>query len=373
MLNLLTKTKPWMVASLIVASSLFGQNNAPCPKPCPPKPCPKPCPQPCPPTQVCPQDPCCPTWPTPVLNAAYNYPARIQTRCPWDLYGDVSFIYWQPIQENMELGLANTTAAVRDVLDAVTANVINMNFKFKPGFKIGLGGSFSHDNWDTLLEYTWAHNTNSQSSDGPSGGNIIPMIGAPASTGDSLYSSVSENWRLKMGIIDLDLGRWYYVGTNLMWPPQFWCESRLDPSKTGVQWGSAPPMKVKSTANQALGRLVLWLPWIPAGTLVAASGSLETPSSRFLLHEVHRDCNTTNSYERRPHSDSMEEKQSHVYAIRPHFDLELHLAGAHTSIATTGTSISKPVMRCRHSCSKTCSAISQRDHGWQQRLPVWQL
>ena len=72
MLNLLTKTKPWMVASLLVATSIFGQ-NAQCAPKCPPKPCPKPCPQPMPPTQICDDDPCCPDWPTPVLNAAYNY------------------------------------------------------------------------------------------------------------------------------------------------------------------------------------------------------------------------------------------------------------------------------------------------------------
>src|SRR2546425_1133944 len=106
MLNLLKKTKPWMVASLLVATSVFGQDNGnppprscppqqPCAKPCPkpdccptPKCCPPPCPQPCPPTQVCPPCPvaCCPPWPVPVLNAAYNYPARTVVRCPWDIW-----------------------------------------------------------------------------------------------------------------------------------------------------------------------------------------------------------------------------------------------------------------------------------------------
>jgi len=148
MLNLLTKTKPWMVASLLVATSVFGQNVAACPKPCPPKPCPKPCPQPCPPTQICPdQDPCCPAWPTPVLNAAYNYPARIQTRCPWDFFAHASFIYWQPLQENMELGFVTDTTSTM-FLDG---RFVNMDFDYKPGFKVGVGMNFDHDNWDTNL------------------------------------------------------------------------------------------------------------------------------------------------------------------------------------------------------------------------------
>ncbi|MGB7978744.1 MAG: Lpg1974 family pore-forming outer membrane protein [Chlamydiales bacterium] len=234
----------------------------------------------------------------------------------------MSFIYWQPIQENMELGLANTTAAVRDVLDAVTANVINMNFKFKPGFKIGLGGSFSHDNWDTLLEYTWFHNTNSQSSDGPSGGNIIPMIGAPASTGDSLYSSVSENWRLKMDIIDLDLGRWYYVGTNLMFRPSFgvradWIRQRLvfngvsatdegEVYSKSSSWAIGPMAALDSSWNIGCGFRIF-------GN--AETDLLFTKYTRLRYNETHTNVDLI----------PISVKQSHVYAIRPHFDLELGL------------------------------------------------
>ncbi len=83
----------------------------PCKKPdCGPPPCPQPEPpmQYCPST--CPADPCCPPWPMPVLNAAYNYPALIETRCPWYFSADVSFIYWQPSEENLELGFLNTNS-----------------------------------------------------------------------------------------------------------------------------------------------------------------------------------------------------------------------------------------------------------------------
>jgi len=251
MLNLLTKTKPWIVASLLVATSVFGQNandrprngNAPCPKPCPapeckPKSCPVPCPQPCPPTQLCPPAcpaPCCPAWPVPVLNAAYNYPARTMTRCPWDVYFDVSFIYWQASQENMELGFVNRTPfATIDTAGGpgLDASVLNMSFKYKPGFKVGLGGNFDYDNWDIHAEYTWFHNRNSVSTEAPALsapftglGQIFPgvgVVGATAGTGTGAagaYSSASQSWRLGMDLLDLDMGRWYYVGTKLTFRP----------------------------------------------------------------------------------------------------------------------------------------------------------
>lgn len=254
MLNLLTKTKPWMVASLLVATTVFGQDNAPCPKPCapscapacpkpcPPKPCatpcpkpecapkccPTPCPQPCPPTQLCPPpcpNPCCPPWPVPVLNAAYNYPARTIVRCPWDIFFDVSFIYWQPLQENMELGVVNTTApsslgSFTTTAAGIDGTVVDMDFDYKPGFKIGFGGNLDWDNWDVHGEYTWFHNRQSVSTGVPSPGQLFPFWGVPSGT-NNFYDSGKEKWRLNMDIVDLDMGRSYYVGTKLIFRTGF--------------------------------------------------------------------------------------------------------------------------------------------------------
>ncbi len=321
MLNLLTKTKPWMVASLLVATSVFGQNNAPCPKPCPPKPCPKPCPQPCPPTQVCTTDPCCPAWPTPVLNAAYNYPARIQTRCPWDFYADLSFIYWQPIQENMELGLANKTA----VATGIDASVINMDFDFKPGFKIGMGGNFAHDNWDMHLEYTWFHNTNKQDSNGYAApGTILPSMGSPNQMGTQTYSSVSQKWNLKMDIIDLDLGRWCYVGTHLVVRPNFGARADWIRQKNVGNLTSATDTSVVTSRSSswAIGpKIGLDSNWnIGSGFRVFGNGEADllfTKYTRLRYNETHTNTQVSDL--------NNTVRQSRVYAVKPHFDLELGL------------------------------------------------
>lgn len=207
---------PWVIASLIAATSVFGKPAPQNLSQCAPKPA---CPQPCPPTQVCPSDPCCPAWPTPVLNAAYNYPARIQTRCPWDIYADASFIYWQPIQENMELGYTNTIAPSAGAVSGVIGDFINMDFSFKPGFKVGLGGNFDYDNWDLHLEYTWFHSSHSKSAVHPTDGQLLPDWGLPFSSSSIFVSTINEDWHLKMDILQLDLGRWNYVGTKFTCHP----------------------------------------------------------------------------------------------------------------------------------------------------------
>lgn len=325
MLNLLTKTKPWMVASLIVATSVFGQNNAPCPKPCPPKPAAKPCPQPAVPTQNCQQDPCCPAWPTPVLNAAYNYPARIQTRCPWDVSFDASFIFWQATQDNMELGIADTAANSASTSAPITGNVINMDFDFKPGFQVGMGVNFDYDNWDMHLEYTWFHARNSQSSNGPNAGRILPLWGSPTLVGSRNYDNVSEKWRLNMDIADLDLGRAHYVGTKFTVRPSFgaranWIRQKVTVTQNktssttdsdvvtakSTSWGIGPKVAVDANWNMGWGFRFF-------GN--SEADLLFTDYNRISFKDAHNATAST----------TVSIKQKSVYTVKPHVDLGLGL------------------------------------------------
>lgn len=266
MLNILTKTKPWIVASLFAATFLFGQTNQPagnqnyppaqrqvqvqggppCPPPCPPRPCcpkpecapcppPKPfCPQPCPPTQLCPPCPavCCPPWPVPVLNAAYNYPARMETRCPWGVWFDASFLLWQPIEEGLEPVATETLPTPSDVVAPtfVGFNMVDLHYKYKPGFRVGLGFNLDYDNWDFGAEYTWFHSSHKRSGDGARyvpqfisvAGVVALGTAADAASGPTAgIASFSAKWRLNLDIIDLFMGRTYYVGRKLVFNPYF--------------------------------------------------------------------------------------------------------------------------------------------------------
>lgn len=298
MLNLLKKTTPWMVASLFVATSVFAQqNNGACPKPCPPKcepkPCAKPCPQPTPPTQVCSKDPCCPDWPTPVLNAAYNYPARIQTRCAWDLNFDISFLYMQPIQENMEMGLINKRLASNiqatvPVQNGYNGSFLNLPTYFKPGFKIGMGINLDLDNWDARLEYTYLHSTQtgqavvaSAGTNGASTFQIYPTWGTPfqptttrltnAAGGEvdagNLYDKVKENWTMNLDVLEADLGRWCYVGTKFTVRPSagfrtVWIGQKVDVKYENTILGNIPgttgPVGGRIDARTITGKTTSW-------------------------------------------------------------------------------------------------------------------
>jgi len=210
MLNRITTTKSWMVASLLAATSVFAQdsNSAPAPTKCRPQ-------------KSYEQGH---ELTASQMMAAYNAPARIDVRGAWDFYATGTFVYWQPLQDNMELAVASTTRA--SLTSAAVngsagnpGNIINMDFDYKPGFKVGLGMNFDYDNWDGYAEYTWFHGTNTQSSNASSTGALFAFVGHPSIVGTNGYNTGSENWKLKMDFADVNLGRSYYVGTKLSFRP----------------------------------------------------------------------------------------------------------------------------------------------------------
>jgi len=199
-MNLLTKTVPWVMASLLTAASAFGQSK-------------------CPPAQktfsqgeeLLPNQ----------YMAAYNAPARIDVRGAWDFYANGTFTYWQAIQENMEPGLVNNSTVTTD---AVNGDIVNCCFKYKPGFKVGVGMNFDHDNWDGYAQYTWFRGVDTTSTTLDTNNaniTIMPMWGHPSTIQADTFFTQSQRWRLHMDLLDLELARSYYVGTCLTFRPFF--------------------------------------------------------------------------------------------------------------------------------------------------------
>lgn len=317
-----------MVASLLVATSIFGDNVAQCQKPaCPPKPCPKPCPQqPCPPTQMCQQDPCCPAWAMPLLNAGYNYPARIQTRCPWDVYIDASFIYWQPMQENMEYAFkSNANATI-----FAEGRVLNQSFSFKPGFQVGIGFDWDMDNWDSHLQYTWFHGTHSSSTSVNGSNNVLfPMVGL-FSTTQATFDYAKQKWKLNMDLLDGDLGRRHYVGTDLMFRPAIgmraaWIRQDLTDTFTdGLTLTNAGTLKTTGkTHSWAIGpRFSLDTDWnIIGGFRLFGNGAADILYTRYTKLSTNSTLTNVNGIVST--STGLIARQNGIAYLRPHLELEL--------------------------------------------------
>ena len=220
-MNLFKKIS-WMIPALVMTTSLFGNEQDisaycdPCPKeppqcdPCYEKSRNKPYDQG---HQIC----------EGTLPKAYNAPARIDICDGVDAFITGTFIYWEPLSDQLDLGLTDLTLNWPRDFD-----VVRFTTDYQPGFKVGLGTHFEHDNWDIFAQYTRLH-SNQGTNFNPSTSlstdffhtSWLPFDAAAIGSAYQflLISEVQANWRMDLDKIDLELGRSYYVGTNLITRP----------------------------------------------------------------------------------------------------------------------------------------------------------
>lgn len=322
MLNFLKSSKLWMVASLFAATSVFSQQpRKPANEPCKPASC-EPC-NPCAPHELLQ----CPTTP------AYNAPARIDTQCSWDIWVDASFIYWQALQDNMEPAQSRT----RTITTTTGTNdfgLVNMDFQYKPGFKVGLGMAFDFDFWDVGLEYTRLHGTvhrsASMSTSAVAAGNgYYPLwIDQLLSNNSTLYTNNSNafkaKWLLNLDFLDADLGRWYYVGTQLTFRPSVgmrasWIKQQAKATYLNINNSGFSMNGINKEHSWGIGpKFALDTNWmIGDGFRIIGNAEFD-----ILFRQYLRSFHCFNELTGTP-SLILLKKQSDVNALRSHLDLEL--------------------------------------------------
>lgn len=136
-------------------------------------------------------------------------------------YFDIEFLWLRAIEDNISYAW--------DVHESEGDSVIHpkdQDFQFKPGFRIGLGYNFEHDDWDLRLGYTWHYTKVHTSVQGVTVGNNGSIIGTlavlPLNYGSPVfvaYERGKSHWQNQFNVWDLDLGRNYYVGKHLAVKP----------------------------------------------------------------------------------------------------------------------------------------------------------
>jgi hypothetical protein len=147
--------------------------------------------------------------------AAYNAPARIDVQCSWDFFATASFLYWHVDQEAMDLAYAYPTASSSDH-EPNGGNALVQSFSYNPGFKVGLGADFEHDNWVGFVEYTWYHQqttTGKHVADSDYSYNTSTWF--DETVFGALASEISSKWRVNLDMIDATLSRPFYQGRKL--------------------------------------------------------------------------------------------------------------------------------------------------------------
>lgn len=209
-----------------ISTSLTANNCNPC-DPC--GPC-DPC-EPCPPCEFCP--------PAPPADCAYNAPYvyDVSSCLCWDIYLTGSFLWWQAIEEGLEIGLISTEG--NQSLPITNGSIAEIDFKYKPGFKVGLGFDIGCDNWEFYTEYTRYHAQLSGSGSAPDNGvgNFYSFWVHPNI--EEVASNASATWNLDMDYVDFTLRREFYVGKCLTFRPLLgiraaWIDQKYKTTVNGV-------------------------------------------------------------------------------------------------------------------------------------------
>ncbi|PIS00983.1 MAG: hypothetical protein COT84_04735 [Chlamydiae bacterium CG10_big_fil_rev_8_21_14_0_10_35_9] len=170
------------------------------------------------------------------LMAAYNSPARIDVNCAWDVLINAAFIYWNVSEDGLSLSLSDADGPG---LPINPGRVTDLNFKYKPGFKVGLGFNTPQDNWQIYAQYTWLHFTDKVSTAAPNLplGSLYPLQAHPDNVQDGTtvirIDRANERWKVDLDLLDCELARPYYVGTMLTFRPHAglraqWIDQKLD-------------------------------------------------------------------------------------------------------------------------------------------------
>jgi hypothetical protein len=153
------------------------------------------------------------------------------------------FIYWRTNIDGMEYAYGGVGGMIADApvlipipiatlgTNTARGSAHNPEFKFEPGVKVGLGWHMDHDGWDLVANWTFlasGNRTNSVSAIDTGTGLIAaqPVFLSETSSPSIFYlSHASSHWKQNFNIIDLELGRDFFLSRYLTMRPHIGLKS----------------------------------------------------------------------------------------------------------------------------------------------------
>lgn len=139
-----------------------------------------------------------------------------------DVFITADFIWWKASEEGLAFsgdGLNTITAAnTADVFSSPPkGKIVSVGEDWAPGFKVGLGLNMGHDGWDLYAQYTWLHASHSKTQKGT---NLYVPENVLSGDRISAFDNTNRSeWDLHFNVIDLELGRNFYLSQFLTMRP----------------------------------------------------------------------------------------------------------------------------------------------------------
>lgn len=173
------------------------------------------------------------------------------------------FIYWTVRQDH--LAFAYSTPAIVDpfVVPQGKGSVFHPDWKFEPGFKIGLGILFNHDGWDLYANFTWINICHFHNSTSLKPGFILRDFEWGRTTQSQNDNDAIQNihgkWSLhSFNVVDIELGRNFYLSSCLQMRPHFGLKGTWQEQKFFVTHNSLNVLNSEESINFSNHRMCYW-------------------------------------------------------------------------------------------------------------------
>jgi hypothetical protein len=144
-------------------------------------------------------------------NSMVNPSGRPQVRDGANLFFMGDFLVWQAHENGLEYAVkVSADKPVTTVLK--NSSTQNMHFDWNCGFRVGLGWNTPHDGWDLLAKWTWFQNNASRNTNVDSDSLLLPTnVYQPGDADVEGFGSSQARWHLHLNMIDLEMGREFFV------------------------------------------------------------------------------------------------------------------------------------------------------------------
>lgn len=141
-----------------------------------------------------------------------NPSGRPEVKDGADIFITGDLLIWQSHVNGLGYVIKNRGAGLSD------SSTKELHYNWDPGFRVGFGWNTPHDGWDLFANWTSYHNKATSYVSTGSSSFLYPSLAAPAF---SLLAPTSAraHWRLNLNMVDLELGREFFVSKWLTLRP----------------------------------------------------------------------------------------------------------------------------------------------------------
>ncbi len=187
-----------------------------------------------------------------------NPSGRPQVKDGADLFFTAEWLIWQAHENG--LGYAIKSPADQALSAALyNSNVKNMHFDWDSGFRVGFGWNTPHDGWDVSTNWTWFQNKAKRHTQVSSDNALLPTTNyAPANATVTRFGEADARWKLHLNMIDLDLGREFFVSKWMTLRPFVGVRTAWIHQKSTYTFSDATAINSTQVGSLLVGKTNYW-------------------------------------------------------------------------------------------------------------------